>query len=38
MTNDQPEQDAHELEEGTLDSDELDDEPVWWDDGADDET
>jgi hypothetical protein len=27
-----------ELEDGTLDPDELDDEPEWWDEGADDET
>jgi hypothetical protein len=37
VTDDQPEQDAYELEDGSLDSGELDDEPAWWDEGADDE-
>jgi hypothetical protein len=38
MTNDQPEQEAEELEDGGLDPDELEDEPERWDEGADDET
>jgi hypothetical protein len=38
MTDDQSEQDAEELEDGRLDPDELEDEPEWWDEGADDET
>ena len=29
---------ANELEVGSLDPDELDGEPEWWDEGADDET
>src|SRR5262245_3459445 len=29
---------AEELEDGTLDPDELDAEPAWWDEGSDDET
>lgn len=29
---------AEELEDGSLDPDELDGEPVWWDEGSDDET
>jgi hypothetical protein len=38
MTDDEPEQVAEELEDGSLDRDELEDEPAWWDEGADDET
>ena len=29
---------AEELEDGTLDPDELETEPAWWDEGSDDET
>ena len=29
---------AEELEDGSLDPDELDGEPAWWDEGSDDET
>ena len=29
---------AEELEDGSLDPDELDAEPAWWDEGSDDET
>jgi hypothetical protein len=29
---------AEELEDGSLDPDELDAEPSWWDEGSDDET
>ena len=29
---------AEELEDGSLDPDELDAEPGWWDEGSDDET
>ena len=29
---------ADELEDGSLDPDELDSEPGWWDGGSDDET
>ncbi len=29
---------AEELEDGSLDPDELDTEPAWWDEGSDDET
>ena len=29
---------AEGLEDGTLDPDELDREPAWWDEGSDDET
>ena len=29
---------AEELEDGSLDPDELDGEPDWWDEGSDDET
>ncbi len=29
---------AEELEDGTLDPDELTGEPAWWDEGSDDET
>ena len=29
---------AEELEDGSLDPDELTDEPDWWDEGSDDET
>jgi hypothetical protein len=29
---------AEELEDGSLDPDELDAEPEWWDEGSDDET
>ena len=29
---------AEELEDGTLDPDELDREPAWWGEGSDDET
>jgi len=29
---------AEELEDGSLDPDELDGEPQWWDEGSDDET
>jgi hypothetical protein len=32
-----PEEDAYELEDGSLDPGELDDEAAWWDEGADDE-
>jgi hypothetical protein len=32
------EHEADDLEDGSLDPDELDDEPEWWDEGADDET
>jgi hypothetical protein len=28
---------AGQLEDGSLDADELDDEPDWWDEGSDDE-
>ena len=38
---DQPEEAGHaaeELEDGSLDPDELDGEPAWWDEGSDDET
>ena len=28
---------AEELEDGSLDPDEGDDEPAWWDEGSDDE-
>ena len=31
-------QQAEELEDGSLDPDELLDEPAWWDEGSDDET
>ena len=37
----EPEEAAHaaeELEDGSLDPDELDGEPAWWDEGSDDET
>ena len=30
--------DAEELEDGSLDPDELSAEPSWWDEGSDDET
>ena len=29
---------AEELEDGSLDPDELDREPAWWDEGSDDKT
>jgi hypothetical protein len=29
---------AEKLEDGSLDPDELDAEPAWWDEGSDDET
>jgi hypothetical protein len=29
---------SSELEDGTLDPDELSSEPAWWDEGSDDET
>ena len=29
---------AEEFGDGSLDPDELDDEPAWWDEGSDDET
>lgn len=29
---------AEQLEDGSLDPDELSGEPAWWDDGSDDET
>lgn len=29
---------AEQLEDGSLDPDELDDEPAWWDEGSHDET
>ena len=29
---------AEELEDGSLEPDELDAEPAWWDEGSDDET
>jgi hypothetical protein len=29
---------AEELEDGSLDPDELDGEPEWWDEGSDDES
>jgi hypothetical protein len=29
---------AEDLEDGTLDPDELSSEPEWWDEGSDDET
>jgi hypothetical protein len=35
---DDAEQGAEELEDGSLDPDELTDEPAWWDEGSDDET
>ena len=31
------EREAEELEDGSLDPDELDIEPAWWDEGVDDE-
>jgi hypothetical protein len=35
---DEAEREAEELEDGSLDPDELTGEPVWWDEGSDDET
>ena len=35
---DDAEQEADELEDGSLDPDELTGEPAWWDEGSDDET
>jgi hypothetical protein len=32
------EREAEELEDGSLDPDELTGEPAWWDEGSDDET
>lgn len=32
------EREAEELEDGSLDPDELGGEPEWWDEGSDDET
>jgi hypothetical protein len=32
-----PEEQAERLEDGSLDPDELADEPDWWDEGSDDE-
>lgn len=32
------EDEGEQLEDGTLDADELDGEPPWWDEGSDDET
>lgn len=34
----QAEREAEELEDGSLDPDELRGEPEWWDEGSDDET
>jgi hypothetical protein len=35
---DEAEREAEELEDGSLDPDELTGEPAWWDEGGDDET
>jgi cell division protein FtsB len=35
---DHAEREAEDLEDGSLDPDELIDEPAWWDEGSDDET
>jgi hypothetical protein len=35
---DHAEREAEDLEDGSLDPDELTDEPAWWDEGSDDET
>jgi hypothetical protein len=35
---DEAEREAQELEDGSLDPDELTGEPAWWDEGSDDET
>jgi hypothetical protein len=35
---DESERDADALDDGSLDPDELANEPAWWDEGSDDET
>lgn len=38
LSQDEAERVAEELEDGSLDPDEVEEEPAWWDEGSDDET